>query len=230
MAKLGDTNRAEINCPKCGKHIVNLNTIKRSESGYSLCPLCQSAGHGNQALLWVDPNMKVNESTDEPTHYDDDGNLLCPRCKRIVTGWPVSRPDSCSPKHWQHCMRERTSVQRDWRNRARQLKRQQVKEEARELMNALRDNAFITEAYNTPQGWNRLVDANRSSYLVKKPEAERILVDEILQGFRDKADAEDFLDGFNDVGHNDVVTILPSGTNVTRAQLDYAIKLKWYRR
>jgi hypothetical protein len=29
----------------------------------------------------------------------------CPRCKRPAYGWPVKRPDTCSPKHWAHCIR-----------------------------------------------------------------------------------------------------------------------------
>jgi hypothetical protein len=36
---------------------------------------------------------------------------VCPRCRRIATGWPLRRPDICSPSSWVFCTR---NPQRDW--------------------------------------------------------------------------------------------------------------------
>lgn len=65
---------------------------------------------------------------EEKPHYNADGELLCPRCGRVVTGWPIRRADVCSPKQWVHCIRSREDVQRDWRNRSRGLTESQVVE------------------------------------------------------------------------------------------------------
>jgi len=31
--------------------------------------------------------------------------MICPRCKREAVGWPLVRPDYCSPKDWASCLR-----------------------------------------------------------------------------------------------------------------------------
>lgn len=36
--------------------------------------------------------------------------IICPRCKREVMGWPLWRPDLCSPKDWAKCIRNETDV------------------------------------------------------------------------------------------------------------------------
>ena len=32
--------------------------------------------------------------------------MTCPRCKREAVGWPLKRPDICSPKGWAYCIRD----------------------------------------------------------------------------------------------------------------------------
>lgn len=87
-------------------------------------------------------------------------------------------------------------------------------------------------AYRTPQGWKRHVQAVRDAALrrgdyPKKNVAERRLIDTVLQGFSNRAEAEDYLEAFEEQGHNAPLFYLPNGSPVTKAQLDHAIKQKW---
>lgn len=36
--------------------------------------------------------------------------IICPRCKRPVTGWLLKRADVCSPKDWATCIRQPEAV------------------------------------------------------------------------------------------------------------------------
>ena len=51
-------------------------------------------------MQWTDQERKF--------HYEREGNLIrttCLRCKRVTEGWPLVRPDVCSPKGWVQCIR-----------------------------------------------------------------------------------------------------------------------------
>lgn len=37
--------------------------------------------------------------------------VICPRCKRETKGWPLNRPDACSPKDWAFCIRNPETIQ-----------------------------------------------------------------------------------------------------------------------
>lgn len=43
---------------------------------------------------------------------------ICPRCKRVATGWLLKRADVCSPKHYAQCMRQVADVEADIARRA----------------------------------------------------------------------------------------------------------------
>ena len=89
--------------------------------------------------------MAKSEPKDEKKgHYNDDGELLCPRCQRVVTGWPVRRPDSCSPKHWAYCIRNREDVQRDWRTKSRKLNEGSAEEIMHVRCHSCDDWVFVT--------------------------------------------------------------------------------------
>jgi len=45
------------------------------------------------------------------TAQDIKAEIVCPRCKRIAKGWPLHRPDVCSPKEWMNCIREPTVIE-----------------------------------------------------------------------------------------------------------------------
>jgi len=40
------------------------------------------------------------------TASDGMPGVVCPRCNRVTTGWPLHRADVCSPKDWGECIRQ----------------------------------------------------------------------------------------------------------------------------
>lgn len=36
--------------------------------------------------------------------------MICPRCKREATGWPLRRADLCSPRDWVNCIRNPEAI------------------------------------------------------------------------------------------------------------------------
>jgi hypothetical protein len=48
---------------------------------------------------------------------------VCPRCKRVATGWSLRRADVCSPKDWAQCIRQMADVEADIARRAEKKQR-----------------------------------------------------------------------------------------------------------
>lgn len=80
-----DGSPGHIACADCG---VIVGTYDHSQDG---------------TLRILDARLENRHGCKCP--YLDLETIICDRCGRETRDWPIKRPDVCSPKDWQYCIR-----------------------------------------------------------------------------------------------------------------------------